>query len=309
MLSERDIEQAHPEAFDFVFGNLPPAKRAEFNRHLASCRYCQGVVSEYSEIGGIIKNLPPHVEPPAGLEDRTVAAMVAALAGQKAKPDRRADAEDRAVTKLYPIPGRQPPAEPETQVQPRPQLGSPPGPQARPVVTRLPVWRGHRGRLAAVAAVAAAVITGAIAIPLSLLGSGPATVIPLAATTAAKVSGVGAAAGQATARQDASGSWNISLTVHHLKNFEDAKWYECWYIGSKSGQRQVAPVGSFLVSDSSSQTFTMTSAVDPHDFKTMVITLQLPSADGAFQQSNVILSGQRCRAFTRRQSVGSPTLI
>ncbi len=291
MLSERDIEQAHPEAFDFVFGNLPPAKRAEFNRHLASCRYCQGVVSEYSEIGGIIKNLPPHVEPPAGLEDRTVAAMVAALAGQKAKPDRRADAEDQTVTKLYPIPGRQPPAEPETQVQPRPQLGPPPGPQARPVVTRLPVWRRHRGRLAAVAAAAAAVITGAIAIPLSLLGSGPATVIPLAATTAAKVSGVGAATGQATARQDASGSWNISLTVHHLKNFEDAKWYECWYIGSKSGQRQVAPVGSFLVSDSSSQTFTMTSAVDPHDFKTMVITLQLPSADGAFQQSNVILSG------------------
>ena len=35
MLSERDIEQAHPEAFDFVFGNLPSAKRAEFNRHLS----------------------------------------------------------------------------------------------------------------------------------------------------------------------------------------------------------------------------------------------------------------------------------
>jgi hypothetical protein len=293
MLSERDIEQAHPEAFDFVFGNLPSAKRAEFNRHLASCRYCQGVVSEYSEIGGIIKNLPPHVEPPAGLEDRTVAAMVAALAKQKAKPDRRADAEDQAVTRLYPIPGRQPPAEPETRVQPRPQLGPPPEPQARPMVTRLPVWRRHRGRLAAVAAAAAAVITGAIAIPLSLLGSGAATVaIPLAATTAAKVSGVGAATGQATARQDASGSWNVSLTVRHLKNFEDAKWYECWYIGSKSGQRQVAPVGSFLVSGSNSQTFTMTSAVDPHDFKTMVITLQRPSADGAFQQSNVILSGQ-----------------
>ena len=41
MLSERDIELAHPEAFDFVFGNLPPAKRAEFDRHLAGCRYCQ----------------------------------------------------------------------------------------------------------------------------------------------------------------------------------------------------------------------------------------------------------------------------
>ena len=82
------------------------------------------------------------------------------------------------------------------------------------------------------------------------------------------------------------------MTVQHLKNFGDAQWYECWYIGSKPGQRQVAPAGSFLVSDSRSQTFTMTSAVDPHDFKTMVITLQLPSANGAFQQSNVILSGQ-----------------
>ena len=28
MLSERDIEQAHPEAFDFAFGNLGSAKRA-----------------------------------------------------------------------------------------------------------------------------------------------------------------------------------------------------------------------------------------------------------------------------------------
>ena len=119
MLSERDIEQAHPEAFDFAFGNLPRAERAEFNRHLSGCRYCQAIVGEYREIGGINQNLPPHVEPPAELEDRTVAAMVAALATQKAQPDRRADAEDQAVTKLYPIPGRQPPAEPETQVQPR----------------------------------------------------------------------------------------------------------------------------------------------------------------------------------------------
>ena len=39
-------------------GNLPPAERAEFNRHLGGCRYCQGVVDEYSEIGQIIKNFP-----------------------------------------------------------------------------------------------------------------------------------------------------------------------------------------------------------------------------------------------------------
>ena len=87
MLSERDIELAHPDAFDFVWGNLPPAKRAEFNRHLSSCRHCQAVIDEYSEIGQIIQSLPPHVDPPADLEDRTVAAMVAALAAQRAEPD------------------------------------------------------------------------------------------------------------------------------------------------------------------------------------------------------------------------------
>src|SRR5690349_3398268 len=104
MLSERDIELAHPEAFDFVWGNLPAATHAEFDRHLLGCRYCQAVVDEYGEIGRIIKLLPPHVEPSADLEDRTVAAMVAAMVEQKASTDHPSDAEDRAATRAYPIP-------------------------------------------------------------------------------------------------------------------------------------------------------------------------------------------------------------
>jgi hypothetical protein len=201
MLSERAIEQAHPEAFDFAFGNLPPAKRAGFNRHLTGCRYCQGIIDEYSQIGGIIKNLPPHVEPSADLEGPTVAAMAAAMAEQRAAwPARPSGAGDQAATWLYPVPRPQPSAEPETQVQPVPQLLPPPGDKGRPAVTRLPVRRRYRGRLAAGVAAAAAAITFAIAIPLSLLGSGAATVaIPLAATTAAKVSGFGGATGHATA--------------------------------------------------------------------------------------------------------------
>ena len=289
MLSEQDIEAAHHEAFDFVFGNLPRDKRAEFNRHLSCCRYCQNVVDEYAEIGQVIKNLPPHVEPPADLQERTIAAMVTAMAEQRAQADQDPHSEDEAVTRLYPIPERRPPVEEETRLGRSPvDQPVPAEPHNGPVVTRLPVWRRYRGRLAAVVAAAAA----AIAIPLSLLGSGAATVIPLYATAAAKVSGVGAATGQATARQDASGSWNITLTVAHLKNIGGSQWYECWYIGSKSGHLQVAPAGSFLVSDRGSRTFTMTSAVDPHEFKTMVITLQPPSADGAFQERYVILKGQ-----------------
>jgi hypothetical protein len=114
-------------------------------------------------------------------------------------------------------------------------------------------------------------------------------VIPLHATTAAKVSGFGAATGRATARQDASGSWDITLTVQHLKHFDPAPWYGCWYV-SRDG-RQVASAGTFLVGPSGSGTFSMTSAVDPHDFSTMEITIGPPNKDGALA-GTVILSGQ-----------------
>jgi hypothetical protein len=58
--SERDIELAHPDAFDFVFGNLRSGNAVWFNLHLDGCPSCQKVVDEYSEIGRIFQNLPPH---------------------------------------------------------------------------------------------------------------------------------------------------------------------------------------------------------------------------------------------------------
>ncbi len=290
MLSERDVELAHPEAFDFVWGNLPAAKRADFNRHLGGCRYCQGVVDEYSEIGRIIKNHPPHVEPPADLEDRTVTAMVAALAGQRTKADRRSDPEDQAATRVHPIPEVHHPAEDETRVQPRPQLQPPaedetrvqPRPQLQPPA-ELPVWRRYRGRLAAVVAAAAAIITAAIVIPLSL-GGGRITpaqatvVIPLHATAAAKVFGVGAATARATARQVGE-SWTFDLTVHGLKPLPGNDFYECWWAAPGSTQLHplLATGGSFVVGKSGSATVTMTTGVDPtQQFRTMEITAESP---------------------------------
>src|SRR6185437_1872353 len=87
-------------------------------------------------------------------------------------------------------------------------------------------------RLAAAVAAAAAVITAAIVLPLSLGGGriAPAqatAVIPLHATTTARLDGFGAATGRATGRQDASGSWAIRLTVAHLQSFGDRQWYTC----------------------------------------------------------------------------------
>ena len=242
---------------------------------------------------------PPHVEPPAGLEDRTVAAMVTALAEQRAQNDHRSE-EDQTATRVYPKPELGPPveldhpAEPETRLYPRPQLHPPVEPQARPVVTRLPVRQRPRRLAAAVALAAAIIIAAAIVIPGVGTSGTPAQavfVIPLHPTAAAKVIGDEDAGGQATARQ-AGQSWTVDLSVRGLKPLPADQFYECWYAGP--GSTQLHPIftgsGTFAVGNSGSATVTMTSAADPRHFRTMEITAESPG-DGALHGA-VLLIGQ-----------------
>jgi hypothetical protein len=154
------------------------------------------------------------------------------------------------------------------------------------------VWRRHQGRLAAV--VAAAIITAAIVVPLSL-GGGRITpaqatvVIPLHATTAAKESGYGAAIGRATARQ-ADQSWTFTLNVHGLKPLPGKDFYECWWV-TPGHTRLLATGGSFVVGSSGSTTVTMTTGVDPtQQFTTMEITAESPSKDGALNGPILLIS-------------------
>jgi hypothetical protein len=290
---------AHPEAADWVMGTLGPAQAEDFSRHLTDCLHCQAAVAEFGQLGQMLQHLPPAAEPPPGLEARTIASVLAAAAKYPTpKADRRSDPEDRAATRVQPRPQLQPPAGDETRVQPRPQLQPPAKPQARPEVTQLPVWRHYPGRLAAVVAAAAAIITAAIVIPLSLGGGRitPATatvtvVIPLHATTAAKLIGDGAATGRATARQ-AGPSWTFDMTVHGLKVLPGNEVYECWYATSGSTRLQPLLVsgGTFVVDNSGSTTVTMTTGVDPRQFRTMEITAQSPGT-GALQRP-VLLIGQ-----------------
>jgi hypothetical protein len=304
MLSERDIEAAHPDAFDFVFGNLPAAKRADFNRHLIGCRYCQAVVDEYSEIGGIIQQLPPHVDPPAELEDRVVAAIVTAQAEQRSQLDAETGAEtgaeDQSATRAYPI--LAPASEPATRLHPRPSdlaisaegAGQPA--EAEPFVTRLPLWRRPRTRLAAIAAAAAAIIIAALVVIPNLGGSrvNPAqatAAVSLHATTAAKLMGDGAATGRAAAHQ-AGPSWTFDMTVHGLKVLPGNDVYECWWVGPGSTKThpQLVSGGTFVVDNSGSSTVTMTTGIDPRQFRTMEVTAESPGT-GALQ-GVVLLIGQ-----------------
>ncbi len=280
MPPDREADLAHPEAADWVLGTLGPAQAEDFPRHLTDCPQCRAAVAEFGELGQMLQHLPPAAEPPPGLEARTIASVLAAAKYPTPKADHRPGPEDQTATRI----------------QPRPQLQPPAEPQARPEVTRLPVWRRHQGRLAAVIAVAAAIIAAAIVIPLSLGGGQvtPATatvVIPLHATAAAKLIGDGAATGQATARP-AGPNWTFDMTVHGLKFLPGNDVYECWY--AKSGSNQLHPQlvsgGTFVVDHSGSTTVTMTTGIDPRQFRTMEITAQSPGT-GALQEP-VLLMGR-----------------
>jgi anti-sigma-K factor RskA len=298
MLPDREADLAHPEAADWVLGTLGPAQAEDFPRHLTDCPQCRAAVAEFGELGQMLQHLPPAAEPPPGLEARTIASVLAAAKYPTPKADRRSGPEDQTATRIQPRPQLQPPAADETRVQPRPQLQPPAEPQARPEVTRLPVWRRHQGRLAAVIAVAAAIIAAAIVIPLSLGGGrlNPAqatAAVQLHATTAARLMGEGAATGRATAHQ-AGPSWTFQMTVHGLKVLPDNTndVYECWWVGpgSTKAHPQLVSGGTFVVDNSGSATVTMTTGIDPRQFPTMEVTAESPGT-GALQ-GKVLLIGQ-----------------
>ena len=169
-------------------------------------------------------------------------------------------------------------------------------PLARPLVTRLPVWRRPRARLAAMAAAAAAIIVAAIVV-IPNLGGGrlnPAqatAAISLHATTAAKLIGDGAATGRATAHQ-AGPSWTFNMTVHGLKVLPGNDVYECWWVGpgSTKAHPQLVSGGTFVVDNSGSTTVTMTTGIDPRQFRTMEVTAESPGT-GALQGA-ILLIGQ-----------------
>jgi hypothetical protein len=145
--------------------------------------------------------------------------------------------------------------------------------------------------LTSAVAVAAVIIVAAIVVVPRLGGGQSTVVIPLRASTAAKVNGVAAASGQATARQ-ADQSWTYTLTVRGLKPLPGNDFYECWYAAPGSTQHHPILVsgGTFVVGNSGSTTVTMTSGVDPHDFPTMEITAETPG-NGALAGA-VLLTGR-----------------
>jgi Anti-sigma-K factor rskA, C-terminal len=252
-------ELAHPQAADWVMGTLGPDDVVLFQFHLKGCPHCQAAVAEFGQLGQLLRQLPPAAEPPPALEARTIAGVLAAAAADRASARADGMAEDRASSRADGI----------------------------AKVIRFPRWRSRTGLLTIASAVAAAVIAVVLVMP-GLGGAQKASFAFQLIPPRGPGQVASAASGSATARQDSSGSWNITLTVRHLKDVGPDRWYECWYL-SRGGGRAVS-AGTFVVPSSGNGTFPMTSSADPRDFQSMEITIQSASKDGALQHP-IVLSG------------------
>jgi len=96
--------------------------------------------------------------------------------------------------------------------------------------------------------------------------------------------------GAATVRHR-GGGWEIQLTVDHLPALPPGQFYECWYAGpdNRPGHPDLITAGTFVVNHSGNGTFTMWSAANPAQFRTMQIAAEQPG--DVSQQGAVLLSG------------------
>ena len=253
-------ELAHPQAADWVTGTLGPDDVVLFQFHLKGCPHCQAAIAEFGQLGQLLRQLPPAAEPPPALEARTIAGVLAAAAADRSSTRAGTRADDMAEDRASPQPG------------------------GVAKVIRFPRWRSRTGLLTIASAVAAAVIAFLLVVPG--LGAQKASFAFQLTPPHRPGQAASAASGSATARQDSSGSWNITLTVRHLKDVGPKRWYECWYI-SRDGHAVSA--GTFVVPPSGNWTFPMTSSADPKDFQSMEITIQ-SLGNGALQRP-IVLSG------------------
>ena len=254
MAPDLEPELGHlADAAGWALGALNPADALAFQEHLPGCAECQHAVIDFQRVARVLKRPSPEIQLPPDLEQRTIAAVLQAAADAR-QPSKGSQFRDQEARKLI----RWPFAD----------------------------WRA-RALTAGVAVAAAAVITAAVAVPLSL--GGAASSGPVAAEFSLRsVTGAVTAGGQATVYQEPSG-FKIVLHLHGLPRTHAGQYYGCWYVGAqnRAGQPSVITAGSFTVGRSGTADPTMWSAANPAMFPTMEITVD--TATGAAPGMQVLV--------------------
>ena len=290
----------HPDAAGWALGALDPDDAAAFETHLQGCTECQATVAGFQEMTRALKTAAPAVEPPADLESRTLAAVQ--LAVMEAKGETAAKAPQPTVMMAVPKPEVPTVASVRQAVT---EVKAPEGCGEHPPSRMSRWWHWHWNfpvfsLAAALGAAAAAAIVmlaniGQSAAPALVSGTGRPVTTQLSATPHAKSFGVPHATAVATARQ-AGESWTFELTVHGLRPLPGNGFYECWWSGPGSSPTHPKLVsgGTFVVGKSGSTTLTMTTGVDPHQFRRMKITAEQPGSGQL--HGTTVLVGQAAAA-------------
>ena len=239
----------HADAAGWVLSALDPDDAQAFILHLQSCKECQTTVGELRPAAQAMGRAAPALEPPADLGARTLAAVQQA-------------ARRSAATVPHAV------------------MSAKPSEETRAKKTRWwqrrwsvnPLWAvAALGATAGVVlAVAFAAIPGTESAPP---GAAARPGVPVhAVETAARIPLHDPTGGTASGRAIVyriTGGWLIKLTVHGLPNLGPGWVYNCWY--TQAGDRRWVSAGSFVVEHSGTESFPMTSAADPSEFRTMKI--------------------------------------
>jgi anti-sigma-K factor RskA len=257
--------EPHPDVAGYLLGTLEPDEAQRFADHLDGCDACREEVEQLAGLPGLLSDLPPPVPVPAGLEERTFAAIEAAVTAGRASD---VSASTRVLA----------PEEPH----------APDVPGATVIPMKRPPKKGwRRPPLLALAAAAVLVIGLAVGIVASRSSSSHA---PLATIRLVAVGG-GPAHGTATVRTT-SGGLTIDMTVDDLAPSPSGTFYTCWLVGpgdSLAHPNRVS-VGSFVVRGTAPVEVHWTTAANVRQFPQLGVTLE-PDNGNPSHQGPKVLSG------------------
>jgi anti-sigma-K factor RskA len=257
--------EPHPDVAGYLLGTLEPEEARRFAEHLDSCDACREEVEQLAGLPTLLSDLPPPVAVPAGLEERTFAAIeAAATAGRP---------PDLSASNRTPAPE---------------QPDAPGAPGGTVIPMKRPPKKGWRHPpLLALAAAAVLVIGLAVGIVAAQGGSSnaPAATIRLVAV------GGGPAHGTATVRAT-SGGLTIDMTVQDLAPSRPGTFYTCWLVGpgdTLAHQNRVS-VGSFVVRGTAPVEVHWTTAANVRQFPQLGVTLE-PDNGNPRHQGPKVLAG------------------
>jgi Putative zinc-finger len=271
----------HPEAAGWALGALDPADAEDFETHLTGCAGCQAAVAGFQAVTPALKSPAPAVEPPTDLGAKVLASVrYASLTSRQAS---HPQAVHPTVAMPVPAPHQAKSATVQRAVREQTDADA----TAGPAPGRMSRWWHWHWNLPvfSVAAACGAAAAAIVLVAVQQLGHA-APAVAVAKFTLHPVTGN--AAGTVVVHRGSNG-WTLDAAIRNLPPLKGRAYYECWYLRSPSDRPSDAITGGSFTSESSSGTFTMTSAANPRHYKIMEIAVQHPGDSG--RPGTIILRG------------------